>query len=163
MSIFKKIANLFKKAGTAIHKFILEISEFALANCKTAVSFLQALKTGIDSTEFKTLKDLVLSLIPGTLDDAIVNAIVSILDEDIPKACTALNIVYDASSATTDTEKLAAVMAGIANATTDQKTKVYTQLAATIATQLSDGKISLSEAIIDAQYIYANKDYFGIK
>ena len=29
MSIFKKIANLFKKAETEVHKFVLEISDFA--------------------------------------------------------------------------------------------------------------------------------------
>lgn len=163
MSIFTKIKNGFTSVGNTIHKFVLEISDFALAHCKNAVSFLQAIKTGIDSDTFKTLKTLVESLIPGTLDDTIINAVVAILDEDLPKACTALNIVYDASSKSTDVEKLAAVMEGISNATTDKKAKIYTELAAKIATQLSDGKLSWNEILIDTQYIYNNKDTFGIK
>lgn len=163
MSIFAKIKSWSTSAGTAIHKFVLEISEFALAHCQEAVSFLQAIKSGIDSDTFKTLKTLVESLIPGTLDDTIINAVVAILDEDLPKACTALNIVYDASSKSTDVEKLAAVMEGISNATTDKKAKIYTELAAKIATQLSDGKLSWNEILIDTQYIYNNKDTFGIK
>ena len=89
MSIFKKIASLFKKAETEVHKFVLEISDFALKHCKDAVNVLQAIKAGIDSDTFKTLKDLVVTLIPGTADDVIVNAVVAVLDEDLPKACTA--------------------------------------------------------------------------
>lgn len=163
MSIFKKIGNLFKKAETEVHKFVLEISDFALAHCKDAVNVLQAIKTGIDSNTFKTLKDLVVTLIPGTTDDVIVNAVVAVLDEDLPKACTALGIVYDAASKGTDVEKLAAIMQGISNTTTDKKAKIYTELAAKIATQLSDGKLSWNEIIVDTQYIYSNKDSFGIK
>jgi len=163
MSIFKKIANFFKKAETEVHKFVLEISDFALAHCKDAVNVLQAIKTGIDSNTFKTLKDLVVTLIPGTTDDVIVNAVVSVLDEDLPKACTALGIVYDAASKGTDVEKLAAIMQGISNTTADKKAKIYTELAAKIATQLSDGKLSWNEIIVDTQYIYSNKDSFGIK
>ena len=163
MSIFKKIANLFKKAETEVHKFVLEISDFALAHCKDAVNVLQAIKKGIDSNTFKTLKDLVVTLIPGTTDDVIVNAVVAVLDEDLPKSCTALGIVYDAASKGTDVEKLAAIMQGISNTTTDKKAKIYTELAAKIATQLSDGKLSWNEIIVDTQYIYSNKDSFGIK
>lgn len=163
MSIFKKIANLFKKAETEVHKFVIEISDFALGHCKQAVSMLQAIKSGIDSDTFKTLKDLVLTMVPGTTDDVIVNAIVAILDEDLPKACTALGIIYDAASKGTDVEKLAAIMQGISNTTTDKKAKIYTELAAKIATQLSDGKLSWNEIIVDTQYIYSNKETFGIK
>lgn len=163
MSIFEKIANLFKKAETEVHKFVIEISDFALAHCKQAVSMLQEIKAGIDSDTFKTLKDLVITMIPGTTDDVIVNAIVAILDEDLPKACTALDIVYDAASKGTDVEKLAAIMQGISNTTTDKKAKIYTELAAKLASQLSDGKLSWNEIIVDTQYIYSNKETFGIK
>ena len=163
MSIFTKIASLFKKAKTEVHNFIIEISDFALGHCKQAVSILQAIKSGIDTDTFKTLKDLVVTMIPGTADNVVVNAIIAILDEDLPKACTALNIVYDASSKGTDVEKLAAIMQGISNSTADQKAKVYTELAAKIANQLADGNLSWGEIIVDTQYIYSNKESFGIK
>jgi len=163
MSIFKKIASLFTKAKNEVHNFVIKISDFALGHCKQAVSILQAIKSGIDSDTFKTLKDLIVTLIPGTADDVIVNAVVSILNEDLPKACTALGIVYDAASKGTDVEKLAAIMQSISTAATDKKAKVYTELAAKIATQLSDGNLTWNEIIIDTQYIYSNKESFGIK
>lgn len=163
MNIFKVIKNLFTKIGNTIHKFVLEISDFALTHCQTAVSILQSIKNGIDTTTFKTLKDLVITLIPGTLDDTIINAIVAILDENLPKACTALDIIYTASSKATDVEKLAAILNGISNTTADKKAKIYTELAAMIALQLSDNKLSWNEVIVDTQYIYSNKETFGIK
>ncbi len=163
MSIWKKFKNFFGKAETEVHKFVIEISDFALEHSKQAVAFLQAIKSGIDSDTFKTVKDLVTSLIPGTVDDTIVNAIVAVLNEDIPKACTALDIAYDAAEQGTDVQKLAAVMEGISKATTNQKEKIYTDLAGQIALQLSDKKLSWGEIMKDTQYIYANKDAFGIK
>ena len=163
MNIFTKIKALFSKAETEVHKFVLEISDFALEHSKQAVVFLQAIKSGIDTNTFKSIKDLVVTLIPGTIDDTVINAIVAVLDEDIPKACTALNIVYDAAEQGTDAEKLAAVMQGISNATTDQKAKIYTELAGKIALQLSDGKLSWGEILQDTQYIYTNKETFGLK
>lgn len=163
MSLTKKIVSWFKKAGDTIHKFILEISDFALENCKTAVYFLQQVKAGIDTDTFKTVKDLVVTLIPGSVDDAIVNTIVDLLNKDIPKVCTALDIAYDAAQEGTDAEKLAVILDAVSKADIDKKTAVYTHLAATIASQLSDGKISLGEALTDTQYIYNNADTFGIK
>jgi len=163
MNIFKIIKNLFTKVGNTIHKFVLEISDFALDHCQESVNFLQAIKNGIDTTTFKTLKDLIVTLIPGTIDDTVINAIVAILDENLPKACTALNIIYEASSKATDAEKLATILDGISNTTPDKKAKIYTELAAMIALQLSDNKLSWNEVIIDTQYIYNNKESFGIK
>ena len=162
MSFFKSIAEWFKNLFSSLKQIVVKLDAIALNYAPKAVDFLQKIKAGIDTEEYTSVKYLVTALIPGDTDTKIIEFVEKYLREYLPAVCKSLEIVYDAAGKDTEVEQLQVILDAISNASEDTKTKVYVDLAATIAQQLSDGKLTFSEALIDTQLIYKHREAFGI-
>jgi len=114
-----------------------------------AVNVVQAVKKAIESGTFDVVAGVIKTLIPGTIDDDVIDSIVKYTKERIPFLCVELQILKATNG--NDIDKALAAL----KLTYGDKWEQFTSgLAGELLTFLADDKIDVAEAKILAKKFY---------
>lgn len=117
-------------------------------NVHTAVVVTENIKNFVDSP----IGDFLLSVV----DEKVPGDLTSKVKEILPKILLALHIVDDCKDLP-ETDALKCVAGKLKLMADDTKDVMYHSLATLLAKELSDGKLSLSDAIAVVEWYYTNK------
>lgn len=157
MSIFKKIKMLFNKLTTWFAKMLNENDEIVKMIAPFAVNICNFIKEYNGNELVSALKQFILSTGNVYLKSIVGVADMLLTDENMDKVITALNIVDKAASTTNVADKLTLILNYIKSLETDKRKIAWTTLSATIASSLSDGKLSWQELYSIVKGIYQTK------
>lgn len=111
-----------------------------------AVNVVQAVKKAIDSGNVDIIAGVVKNIIPGTVDDVIINKAVQIAKDRIPKLAIQLNIVKDILAIEGTPEQMQSALIALKNVFGPKWEMFCTGLAQEILVVISDGKVTWDEA-----------------
>lgn len=151
MSIFTSIGNIFSKIGAWVQGVFAKAQTELKRYLPIAINIVQKIKDYEDSP----LVDILTGIIPGTVDDAIVKELRLI----IPKILLDMELLEDVTNASTPeqiTDAIQKFVNDLKFSSDTAKDAFYHNFSALILVQLSDGKFSWSEAVVDVEYYYQN-------
>lgn len=143
--IWSFISSLWKKATDEI-KQITPI----------AVGAVNVLKTVNESFVGDIVETVIAALIPGKVDDIIIQNIRIKLRIILPKVIVKLNIANSISQIQDPNEQLKAIVVAINMSSDETKNIYYHSLSVLILQSLSDGKLTWSESVQIAEFYYTN-------
>ncbi len=145
MSLGKFLKRLWAGIASLFHKIDAEVKKLV----PVAIDIINQIKL-IDDTH---IGDVIKAIIPGNVDDAILDK----LHKWLPATILSLGTLKDISNITDDNEKLKAILAAINVSPDDTKKVFYHGLASLILEKLSDGKFDWSDATAVAEYYYQHE------
>lgn len=145
MSLKKFLSNLWK----GIKHIFDSIEDDLKKLVPIAIKVVEAIKTFDESI----VSDVMTALIPGEVDDKIVQK----LREFLPKVLLELNMIDAIAGITDPNEQLKAILARIKLSPKSSQDVFYHGVASLILSELSDGKFSWSDAVAVAEYYYKNE------
>jgi hypothetical protein len=156
MFLFTKLINTIMSSLKGLLKNIWQFfsqwwgvaEKFVKDNVHTAVIVVENLKSFIDNP----IGDFLLSVI----DDKIPGDVTGKVKEILPKILLALHIVDDCKDMDQE-NALKCIASKLQLLSDDTKDMLYHSLAALLAKELSDGKLSFSDAIAVVEWYYTNK------
>jgi hypothetical protein len=140
--VWEKIRNIFNKFFDSF-KFYVE------NHIEPAIKIVEQIKNIVNSP----ILPFITAAIPGTFDDVLVEKVKEIL----PRALALLQIGECIKTTSTNDEVFQCVIAKLKGLNPDAQNAFYLNLAAMISTDLSDGHLTWSEAVILVQYTYNEK------
>lgn len=140
-TFIRNIWKGFKALWNRVEKIIQD-------NIHVSVLVVQNFKTIVDSPA----TDILTALIPGDIDDKIKDKLRQVL----PKVLTTLKIIEDCSHLT-DQELVNCIAVRLVTATEEYKDHIFHGLAVQLAKELSDGRLTFSDAIALVEWYYRNK------
>ena len=141
--IWTKAKLLFTKADDGLKRALPAV-----------IKAVNAVKSFVDSPADDLIAEVIKSLIPGKADDVIIDKVKSIIVMSLPILICKLEIVHDIADTTSPTEKATKIVNNLKFASDEQKNIFFHNLAALLIKQLSDGKLSIGECFVTAEFIY---------
>lgn len=145
--IFGKVwswfSGLWKKADNVVDKII-----------PVAVNVVQGVKKAIDTGNLDIVAEIAKKLIPGTVDDVIIDKAVEIAKKNIPRIAIQLDIIKNISEIEGTPEQMKEALLALKNVFGEKWEKFCTGLAQEILVVLSDGKVTWAEAAILSKRYY---------
>lgn len=138
-----------KKIFTWIKSLFKNIRVTAELYVKPSIQIVDALKNAVNSPVIP----IVTALIPGTLDDYIINKLSKVL----PKVIKALHIA-ECSSNQDPHQLMLCIIENVKKYEPIERAVTYHSFAALLSVYLSDGKITWSEAVHLTEYLYKGND-----
>ncbi len=139
------IEGLFSKLEQEVEKYI-----------PVAVNIVEGVKRTVENKQFKSVLEIVKFAIPGDTDDKIIDKVMEVTQEYIPKIALQLNIIESITDIEDVNEQMIAVTNALKSANDEQQSDYWHELSAFILRRLADGKITLGEAGSIAEYHYQN-------
>ena len=121
-----------------------------------AVNIVEIVKNTVENQKFIALLEVIKFSIPGDADDKLIDKIMETVQKYIPKIALQLDIIQSISGLETVNEQMIAVVNALKQASDDQKSDYWHELAAFILRQLADGELTLGEAGAIVEYHYQN-------
>lgn len=121
-----------------------------------AIGVVNEVKKINESFTGDIIETIITAVIPGTADDKIIKTIRDKLRTTLPKVLTVLNISQSIAQIEDPNEQLKAIINAINLSSDEAKNTYYHGLCALIIQDLSDGKVTWSEAVQIAEYYYTN-------
>lgn len=125
------------------------------------LNIVEAIKSFIDSPVDDIVGGIIAQVIPGSVDDLIIQKIKSTLHEYLPKVLLNLHILQEIDKLTDPEEKARVIAEELTRAigdlkycTDEQKQIFFHGLASLLIEKLSDGKLTWSEALSLSEYGY---------
>lgn len=143
--IWTFIEGLFSKAEKEVEKYV-----------PIAVNIVEGVKRTIESRTFKSVVEIVKFAIPGDADDKIIEKVLAVAGEYIPKIADQLNIIESITDIEDVNDQMIAVVHALKSVDGDTQNDYWHELAAFVLKKLADGKITLGEAGAIAEYHYQN-------
>lgn len=141
--IWAWIEMLFSKLEKEVEKYV-----------PVAVKVVEAVKKTVENNQFLSVIEIVKFAIPGDTDDKIIDKVLGVVQEYIPKIALQLNIIDSITGIDNVNDQMIAVVNALKEANSEQQSDYWHELAAFILRKLADGKITLGEAGSIAEYHY---------
>lgn len=119
-------------------------------NSGVAVKVVDSLKNAVESP----VADIVTAIIPSDVDDKIKAKLEAVLPVVAEKLAIAYGIIQISDK---NTDSVAALIGYLKTINKDARVDFWIRLSGELNVALADGKISLSEAISIAQFVYSEK------
>lgn len=148
--------NLFKKIWNFIEGLFSKLEREVEKYVPVAVNIVEGVKRTVENKQFKSVLEIVKFSIPGDTDDKIIDKVMAVAQEYIPKIAIQLNIIESITDIEDVNEQMIAVTNALKSSNDEQKSDYWHELAAFVLRRLSDGKITLGEAGSIAEYHYQN-------
>lgn len=140
--------NLFKQIVNWVKSILGNLLDQFKVSSKVAVEIVGKIKTIVESEVF----DIAVDLIPGNLDNIILNKVRGILPLVIKNLSLVHGIVDESE---TNSDAIEKFIIHLKSLNPDARKGVWITLAAEINVALSDGKLSFAESVILTQLIYS--------
>ena len=144
--VWRLIKRLWSKLDNTLEKHI-----------DMAITIVEVLKKVMDSPIDDIIFEIVKRLIPGTADDIVIDKLKQRIESSLPKMLRKLVIAKDISLIDDPNEQVKEILANIHFEDEQSKAAFYHSLASMLAEDLSDGKLSWSEAVVLSEFIYNKK------
>jgi hypothetical protein len=140
-------ASIGKWAKTAFGKLLSELKDIS----KVSVTVVGKIKSVVESELFDTTTDIMKLIIPGQVDDVIIDQIKFKLPIILKKITVASGIVIESEN---NNELIAEFIKHLKTLHPEGRKAFWVTLAAELNIALADGKISFSEGVILSQLVY---------
>ncbi|MGM0377848.1 MAG: hypothetical protein ACQEQ0_13840 [Bacteroidota bacterium] len=148
--------KLFKKIWGFIEGLFVKAEEQVERYAPIAVNIVEGVKRTVENNQFKSAVEIVKFAIPGDTDDKIIDKVLAVVQEYIPKIALQLNIIESITDIEDVNDQMVAVVNALKHANADEQSDYWHELAAFVLKKLADGKITLGEAGSIAEYHYQN-------
>lgn len=147
--LLRKIWKWVNKLWRSLDKEIEELIPLA-------TKFVQGFKKAVESHQVGYALEIVKFIIPGDWDDKIIDKVMKLGKEYVPKVALQLGIIDSVLGIVDENEQMIAVVEVLKGANDDLKSDYWHELAQQILKALSDGKLTLGEAGALVEYHYKN-------
>lgn len=148
--------KLFSKIWAFVEMLFVKAEDEVMKLVPVAVNIVEAVKNTMDDSKFISVVEIVKFAIPGDADDKLIDKVLEVTREYIPKIALQLGIIQSINDKATINEKMVAVVEALKNANADDQNDYWHELATFILRKLADGKLTLGEAGSIAEYHYQN-------
>lgn len=135
IKVWSWFSGLWKKTDNVVDKII-----------PVAVNVVQGVKKAIDTGNLDIVAEVAKKLIPGTVDDVIIDKAVEIAKKNIPRIAIQLDIIKNISEIEGTPEQMKEALFALKNVFGEKWEKFCTGMAQEIVVVMSDGDITTSEA-----------------
>jgi len=149
MSIFTKAWNFIKLEFGKLDK------ETKLL-VPIAINVVNAIKTVMESPVDNVLVAIIEAAVPNKAEAALVEKINATVKQWLPKVLTELTMINAIANITDPNEQLKAILAQLKLSSDQTKDVLYHGLSSLILQELSDGKLTWSDAVVVGEYYYTN-------
>jgi hypothetical protein len=132
-----------KKLDTKVDKLLPIVS-----------NVVQGVKKAIEYKNFDMIVSVVKNIIPGTADDLIIDKVVGLVREHLPKIALQLQIVTSIADTEEPREQLIKIFAELQNVSDETWAKFCSQLAQQLLIDMADNKITWGEAGVYMELYY---------
>lgn len=150
MNIFQKV---WKWIGGLFGKIEKKVEELI----PVATNVVEGIKRVFENDQILTALEWVKFVIPGDTDDKIIDKTLELLKRYIPKIALQLEIINSITDIEDQNEQMIAVLDVLKNASKEEQSKYWHELAKQVLYALSDNKITWGEAASLVEYDYRNR------
>ena len=150
MNIFQKV---WKWIGDLFGKIEKKVEELI----PIATNVVEGVKRAIENDQILTVIEWVKFAIPGDTDDKIIDKVLELTKEYIPKIALQLQIINSITDIEDKDKQMIAVLDVLKNASKKKKAQYWHELAKQVLYALSDDKITWGEAASFVEYDYRNR------
>ena len=121
-----------------------------------ATNIVQAVKKAIENDQILIVLEVIKFTIPGNIDDKIIDKALELTRKYIPKIALQLQIINSITEIEDTNEQMIAVINVLKNASKEEQSKYWHELAKQILYALADGKVTWGESASIVEYHYKN-------
>jgi len=121
-----------------------------------ATNIVEGIKNAIESDQISMINAIIKFAIPGDIDNKIIDKALKITRKHIPKIALQLQLINSITKIEDTNEQMIAVVNVLKNASKEEQSKYWHELAKQILYALADGKVTWGESASIVEYHYKN-------
>jgi len=148
--------NLFKKIWQWIEGIFSKMEGTVEKFMPVATNIVEGVKKAIENDQILIVLEVIKFTIPGNIDDKIIDKALELTRKYIPKIALQLQIINSITEIEDTNEQMIAVINVLKNASKEEQSKYWHELAKQILYALADGKVTWGESASIVEYHYKN-------